>query len=99
MGLAWSNTTKSSADATLTRMPTPTSSERILHLLYERSSRNRQDATSPNREQQSCLQQRRIDQRKSHHVSPWDQRLARTAALEADAAIHMGESLHRFDRV
>src|SRR5436190_1139141 len=89
-----------SSNASSPRMPTiSASSKRILHLLDERSCRNRKNATSSRREQQSRLQQRRVDQRKRDHVAGRDQRLARTAELEADTAIHVGEGLHRLDRV
>src|ERR1700747_2875790 len=73
--------------------------EHAFQLFYERSCRHRKHATSSCCEQQSCLQQRRINQWESHHVARWDQRLAWLAEVDADAAIHVSESLHRFDRV
>src|SRR5882724_66044 len=75
------------------------SCEHALQLLYEGSCRHREHAASSRCEQQSGLKQGWIDQWKSHHVTGRDQRFARTAELEADAAIHMSESLHCLDRV
>src|SRR5258707_13741508 len=75
------------------------SPKRTLQLLHERGGRDWKNATSSSREQQSRLQQRRIDQWKRDHVSRRDQRFAWATELEADTAIHMGEGFHRLDRV
>jgi hypothetical protein len=98
-GLEWPQPPETVIDTSPRSTPHGRSFEHAFQQFHECSRRHREHATASRCQQQSRLQQRRVDQWQSHHVAGWDQRLAWAAELEADAAIHVSESLHRLDRV